>query len=327
MKRYLILLAFPVLLLFSGCGEKDEPTGEVITGAKFYYITGSTKNGTEVREHHPEPGADKLIAEIGKKIILDMQINEKQSHLFLVVYDRMSTAGLFPVLRGAKLLLVETGSGNIKELSMPERCVQIYTQWNDNNNYSVTINSKAKEGEFIIQTEMVINTNGETVFRNDTRYDVLKEGYPGLPAPKVFTASSLGKVNLIIDRTEPLSLTFVDPGRRMKRTILKSEGRLRQAEWMKSDSLVVFSVQQKEDQSGMIQSSVYLFSTDKADYLKKWSGAGEKFFKITGDYLIFDNQIRNSSEITIYDLRTGKEFSLHSGGNPVSLKKSPGILN
>lgn len=327
MKKLLFAAVLTSLYFFTGCGQKEEPVAVSAEKARFFYLTVSGEGESVIREHYPESGSDKLTAKAGKYKVLDMQINQSMSHAFLVVFEGKGTEGLFPVLKGAKLLLLDLKSGGIKEISRFERCIQIYTQWNDDKNYSITLNSKVPEGEFVTQKEMVISSSGETVFSNETKFDVLKEGYPQLPAPKIFTASKLGKVNLLVDSLKPLTLTFIDPARRLKRTILKTEGKIRQAEWINNDSLVVFSLQHKDDNSDIKQSSVFVFSAEKGDYIRKWSGAGEKFFKITGDYLIFDNRIRNNSDITIYNLKTGKEISLQSGGTPVTLKVSAGVLN
>lgn len=327
MKKVLFAAVIISLYILSGCGQKEKPAAESVAGDKFFYLIVSPEGESEVREHYPGSGSDKLIAKAGKFKVLDMQINQSMSKAFLVVFDGRGTEGLFTVLKGARLLLIDLKSGIIKEVHRLERCIQLYTQWNDDKNYSVTFNTRLPEGEFVTQTEMVINSSGETVFSNENKFDVLKEGYPQLPFPKIYTASKLGKVNLLVDSLAPLSLTFVDPAKRLKRTILKSEGRIRQAEWINNDSLVVFSVEQKDKNADVNQSSVFVFSAEKGDYIKKWSGAGEKFFKITGDYLIFDNRIRNNSDITIYNLKTGKEITLQSGGAPVTLKVSAGVLN
>jgi hypothetical protein len=255
--------------------------------------------------------------------VIDLSVSPDFQKAFFVTALSVEEGGSLPLIRKVKLYLIDLVLMKITHIKKYGNAGQIITNWEDENNFKIVINTFDKIiATDINQTTQLYNSFGKLLVDESKTFDLLKDGYPALPKPKRNYESPSGEYYLQLSGDRQFFL-LNERRTNQQDTIKTSKLLTNQFAWSYNEKYL--AVNFVSGNSVLDTSSILVYSLSNKKVQKEWKGNGIKNFYLLNKLLIFDNGIGQESELIIYNCGTNKVINKIRIKGGCGLKNIPGI--
>lgn len=266
--------------------------------------------------------------------VVELSYSPDKKKAFFLTAGHYGKKNIFPYITRVKLYEINIDSQKVKFIKRIGKGIQVFTQWEDNNNFKVVINRIDEiVATYIRQQTYIYNVFGKELLNETEIFDLTKSGYPR-PAhkPDDFNSPS-GKFTLLNKGQDTTQVYLVDHQLGEQFYITGNSQQINKFTWPLNEKYLVFStidlgIKNKSIGSGEEETSTLVIFDNRAHkILKQWRGSGVKNFYIRNEFLIFDNGFLNNSEIIIFNLNTMRQFDNIKIRRGCGLRNIPEIPN
>ncbi len=319
--KYFFVFLLAALLL--SCGKNntaDEETSgkksivpEVEESVEQFVFVGSIQGRPGLYKYTVENKTIKPFWSGRNEKVVELSYSDDMQSAFFLTARGYGKKGAFPFINKVKLYHINPDSMKAKEVENLGSGLQLFSRWENNDNFKVVINSIDKTvASYVDQRTKVYDKSGKLLVDENKIFDIGKQGYPEPIHPKLNTLSPTGRFQLISNGDKNPSIYLRDLDNNKDVFIVKSSFGLRQIEWTIDDSLLVFSIADITPNNNTLYnkmpqtSKLILYDVVNHKIIKEWEGGGVKNFYLTKKLLIFDDGFSNNSSIKIYDYKKQK---------------------
>jgi hypothetical protein len=321
------IIVFSILFLQS-CSDKKEERKTNLNSTKpklkdFLFI-GMIKDKAGLYKYELDKKAFKLWWSDKREEVVELSYSEKMQNVFFITSKYFGKAGAFPFINNIKLYLMNPETGRANFIEEIGNGLQVFTQWADENNFRIIINSFDKTvANYVNHRKILYNIYGKKLEDITETFDITKQGYPQPPEKKIdyfYPEKNYSIENRVNDSTAVyLKEDETD------RLIIKSDQQIKQIEW-ENEFLFLSTIKIKPNNESLNTeipqiSKLIVYSLEQSQILKMWVGGGVKNFFVAGDFLVFDDGFGKDSHIIIYDLKNKKIY------DEIRIKRGCGLKN
>jgi hypothetical protein len=324
-KAILLLFLFVFII---GCREKQQKPPELSQGKKIEQVVKSEKFDSflfvGVIVH--KPGIYRFDVIKKKRIdfwsnyneqVVELSYSPDRKSAFFLTAGHFGKRSFLPYITRVRLYLIDISTYKVKFIKNLGNGVQVFTQWDSNNNFKVIINRADKiVPTYINQQTCIYNLFGKELLNEIQTYDLTKSPYPRPPRNKVNYNSPGGNYRLVNQAADSTNVFIEDKQKNTINFITSSSQQLNEFAWSYDENYLIFStiditvgnktLSSKEPAT----SSLYIYNIQQNKIVNEWEGNGVKNFFIKDDFLIFDNGFEQKSSITIINYRTLKVYDV-----------------
>ena len=335
------LILFTLVIVLAGCGKKNDRPAENKSAQKdtTVVVKEEKHSGSFIFvgmiEHKPglyrynfaTKKYEQFWSNYNEQVV-ELSYSPDKKSLFFLTAGHFGKKSLFPYITRVKLYQVYPDSSKVRFVKRIGDGIQVFTQWEDNNNFKVIINRIDEiVATHIYQQTYIYNVFGKEVLNEKEIFDITKSGYPRPKhKPENFNSPS-GRYTLLNESKDTTQTYLVDLKKDDKYFITANEQLLNKFSWPMNEKYLVFSTvnlladNQKAKSKVPETSTLILYNTAQHNIVKEWGGSGVKNFFICDDLLIFDNGFLDNSSITIFDLRNLQPY------DEIKIKRGCGLRN
>ncbi len=319
--RFLLPL---ILLLLSGCGEKIRKTAEPVkTGkntvtikkekfSRFIFV-GMADQKAGLYEYNVPGKKHKEFWSNYNEQVVELSYSPDMRSAFFLTAGHLGKKSVLPYITRVRLYLIDLDSLKVKFIKNFGDGVQVFTQWENNNNFKVIVNSiDTIVATYINQQTFIYNTFGKEQLNEVQTYDLTTTGYPKPYRNKTNYTSPDGRFKLINKNADSTKVYLADRRKNKTDFIITNDQQLNQFFWSDDGKYLIFStIDISADNKTLntkepLTSGLYVYNIQQKKIVKEWEGDGIKNFFIKNDLLIFDNGFDENSSISIFNYMTLK---------------------
>ncbi len=311
-------------LLLSGCGEKTREKSKTYSSAKNSLTEKGRKFTNFIFVGMADQKAGLYKYDLSRKKykefwsnyneqVVELSYSPDRKSAFFLTAGHLGKKSVLPFITRVKLYLINLDSLKVKFIKNFGDGVQVFTQWENNNNFKVVMNGiDSIVATYINQQTFIYNIFGKEQLNEVQTYDLTTTGYPEPYHSKVSYNSPDGRFKLINKNADTTKIYLADIRKNRTDLIVVSDQHLNEFQWSDEGKYLIFSTidisaknktfDTKESQT----SGLYIYDLRKKKIVKEWNGDGIKNFFIKNDFLIFDNGFGDNSSVSIFNCRTLK---------------------
>jgi hypothetical protein len=321
------ILVFSILFLqFCNNKKEEQKTNLNSTEPKLkdFLFVGMIKDKAGLYKYEFDKKSFKLWWSDEKEEVVELSYSEKNRNVFFITSKNFGMAGAFPFINNIKLYLINPETGRVNFIEEIGNGLQVFTQWADENNFKIIINSFDKKiTNYINHRKILYNIFSKKLEDITEPYDITIQGYPQPPGKKINYFSPKQKYSIESRGDDSIGVYLIEDEK--EELIYKSDQQIKQIDW-ENEFLFLSTVKIKPINEDLNTkdpeiSKLIIYSLEQKDILKIWGGGGVKNFFVAGDLLIFDNGFGNDSHIAIYDLKYKKIY------DEIRIKHGCGLKN
>jgi hypothetical protein len=260
--------------------------------------------------------------------VVELSYSPDGKSAFFLTAGHLGKRSFLPFITRVKLYLIDISTYKVKFIKNFGNGVQVFTQWDSNNNFKIIINRADKiVPTYINQQTYIYNLFGKELLNEVQTYDLTKNGYPKPPHNPINYVSPDGDYELDNKSADSTNLYLKNINRNFLYFIISNSQKLNEFAWSYDENYLIFSTvditfsNKTLNSKEPVTSSLYIYNIQQNKVLKDWGGNGVKNFFIKNDFLIFDNGFEEKSSITIINYRTLKIYDV------IKLKNGCGLRN
>lgn len=267
-----------------------------------------------------------------RETVIDLSVSPDFMKAYFITALSIEEGGTLPLIRKVKLYLVDLKLLRITHIKNFGNTGQIITKWEDENNYTIIMNTIDKViATDVNQTTQLFNNFGKLLIDESKTFDILKDGFPQPPKTKTnYESPSMRYV--IQESAERNAYHLTDRTTKEKDSISSVPLYTNQLSWSYDDKFVTanfYDVNLNNPDGAVTKidsSSIVIYSLTDKKIQREWNGTGLKNFTLLNDLLLFDSGFGELSELLIYNLKTDEVTNtIHLRGG-CGLKNIPGLL-
>lgn len=335
-----LLLLLSILLLI-GCGEKPQKQTETIPVKKDKPVVKKEKFDSflfvGVIIH--KPGIYKYnVAEKKRKEfwsnyneqVVELSYSPDRKVAFCLTAAHLGKKSLLPYIIRAKLYLIDIETSKVKFIKSFGNGVQVFTQWENENNFKVIVNRTDKiVATYINQQTYIYSMFGKELLNEVQTYDMTKSGYPRPPHNPLNYESPFEDYKFVNKTVDSTNVYLEDMQNGRNYFITSNSQQLNHFNWSYDENYLIFSTinitagNKTLNSKEPATSDLFIYDIAQNKIVKEWKGSGVKNFFIRNDFLIFDNGFDEKSSITIFNYRTLKIYDVIKLKNGCGLRNMP----
>jgi len=256
----------------------------------------------------------KIIWSSKNQRVIVLSYSDNLKNAFFITAKSYGKLGVFPFVEKIRLYTLETQTGKINFVKVIGSGMEVYTQWETDDTFSIILNSLDENiATYVNQQKQIFNVFGK-LLRDETKtYDLTADGYPSLTKKEREGLSPNAKYFFTV-KTDSINVYTISSGKENKEIISTSQV-LRKFEWEERNKLIFTTADLTPANKTLYSknpetSKIIIYSPETDEILKFWEGGGVKNFLIMNNKLIFDTGFENESKINLIDLETFKQFDV-----------------
>lgn len=328
-----------IFLFIAGCGEKPQKPIEtipvkkekpVVKKEKFksFLFVGIIIHKPGIYEYDVAKRIRKEFWSNYNEQVVELSYSPDMKSAFFLTAGYLGKKSFLPYITRVKLYLIDLGSFKVKFIKNFGNGVQVFTQWENNNNFKIVVNRSDKiVPTYINQQTYIYNVFGKELLNEVQTYDLTKNPYPRPPHNPQNYESPGGEYRIVNSSPDSTKLYLENTQEKSYSFITSSGQKLNKFDWSYDENYLIFStiditagnktLKSKEPAT----SNLYIYDIKQNKVVKEWKGNGIKNFFIKNDFLIFDNGFDEKSSITIINYRTLKVYNI------IKLRSGCGLRN
>jgi hypothetical protein len=339
MPKTLVLLFLFVFVI--GCREKQQKSPELIQAKKTEQVvkpeTFDSFLFVGVIVHKPGIYKFDVIKKKRREFwsnyneqVVELSYSPDRESAFFLTAGHFGKRSFLPYITRVRLYLIDISTNEVKFIKNLGNGVQVFTQWDSNNNFKVIINRADKiVPTYINQQTYIYNLFGKELLNEVQTYDLTKNPYPRPPHSNINYNSPSGNYKLINQSADSTNVYLENNQTNSVNFITSNSQKLNEFAWSVDENYLIFStiditvgnktISSKEPAT----SSLYIYNIKQNKIVGEWGGNGVKNFFIKNDFLIFDNGFEQKSSITIFNYRSMKVYDVIKLRNGCGLRDIP----
>ncbi len=313
------ILLIIILLVFISCSDRKDQTSDnsleqEIASAKLtdfneLYFVGIYNGLPSIYRYDNKTGKAKIFWSGSDERVIDLLVSEDRQTAFFITKKKQRLKSSQPAIERGQLYRIDLISKKVQQIAHLDEGIQIIAFWNDNDRFTLVINSIDKTiASYINKNTQVYNRFGKLLSDNNEIFDLTKDGYPvtKLPQPKY---TSPNKMFNIVEKNDSI---FIQ--QKNVKTLFKTEftGKvIKQIGWADNNKhliLLLMDIAKPDELSKTkISSTLIVFDLKQKKTAVSFNGIGYKRFVLIGDLLIFDNGFGRDSYIEMFSLSSLKD--------------------
>lgn len=346
MNKFFFILIFS-LFLFNGCGEneqknlpaKEKDSVEVLKDKSFiddylqFYFVGAVDKVPGIYKYSFDDGKTRIVWSKRKEKIIDLSYSpDKRTFFFLTAKD-FGIEGTLPFVNRVKVYQINPSTGTITYLKDIGSGLQVFSRWEEKNNYQVVLYSFDNAvSNYINQNIFLFNSLGKVIMDEVITYDLTTDGYPKPPTSVLNLVSPSKKFKLVVAAGDYNTIILKDIKTKKDHQVMKTSQQLSSVIWSTDSKHLFFSTVDISERNTTLKtknpetSQLVIYSTESKKIIKQWNGGGLKRFFVEKNILFFDSGFKDEAAVYLYNYKSGdfEETIKIKGG--CGLKSIPEIL-
>ncbi|MGA7839072.1 MAG: hypothetical protein WB996_13960 [Ignavibacteriaceae bacterium] len=330
-----------IILLFTGCGEntkqyreKSEPVND----------TTSLKTQTETIDNFIFVGMIEYKAGLYKydfakkkysqfwsnynEQVVELSYSPDKKKAFFLTAGHFGKKNIFPYITRVKLYEINIDSSKVKFIKRIGNGIQVFSQWEDNNNFKIVINRIDKiVATYIRQQTFIYNIFGKELLNETEIFDLTKNGYPR-PSHNPDNLNSPSRRFTLLNKGKDSTQVYLQDHEKGEQYYILGNGqKINKFRWSEDERYLILSTIDLNVDNNTLKakvpetSTLIIYDINEHKIVKQWSGDGVKNFYIRNDFLIFDNGFKQNSRVDIFNLGKMKQF------DEIKIKRGCGLRN
>jgi hypothetical protein len=247
---------------------------------------------------------------------------------FFLTAGHFGKKNIFPYITRVKLYEINIDSSKVRFIKRIGDGIQVFTQWEDKNNFRIVINRIDKiVATYIRQQTFIYNIFGKELLNETKIFDLTKNGYPR-PAQNPDNLNSPSKRFTVLNKGKDTTQVYLqDHDKGEQYYVLGNGQKINKIRWSEDEKYLILStidlnINKKTLNANVLETStLVIYNINKYQIVKQWNGDGVKNFYIRNDFLIFDNGFRENSRVDIFNLKKMNQF------DEIKIKRGCGLRN
>ncbi|NWF90056.1 MAG: hypothetical protein HXY50_11425 [Ignavibacteriaceae bacterium] len=242
--------------------------------------------------------------------VIDFLYSSSDTIAYMLTVSQSGKKGLFPFINNVKLYLVNINNESVMHIENLGSGLQVLSFWENDNLYKVIMNTmNSQKKGFIKQITRSYFANGKKNITEENSYSLMEAGFPNLPNLQAKLISPDKKYLLSLTQEIPYQLSLTDQAEKIVYDVLRDEKqKLNEIGWSEDGKYLVFStidispMNETLYDSDPQTSKLFIYSLINKKILAVFNGGGVKNFRLVDNYLFFDNNFKEKSNLYIYNL-------------------------
>lgn len=328
-KKFLAIILSAVI--FAGCEKKTAEQAELAVEQKValknelrdFLFVGNSGKENSLFNYNFEKDTITLFWRQERQTIVNFSYSPDKKNAFITTVSSFGKQGVFPFVRNVRVYHYDSNSRKISKIKNLKHGVQLFTLWNGDELFELTINSvDSTIANYIEQRKNIYSAKGKHVETEKQIFDLLTDGYPPPPQQKFSLISPGAKYSFAFNDDKEVKIKIDNSWT----TITTIEKPIADIGWTDNDEYLVFSCADVSPNNTTLHdkkpntSEIYVYSCAEQKIVYENKGGGLRNFIISGNLLIYDLNFSKDAAIIIYDLTSKKEKIL-------TLKNGCGVKN
>jgi hypothetical protein len=243
--------------------------------------------------------------------VIDLLVSPDRKAAYFLTKQKQKLKSSQPAIEQGRLYHIDFETKKVESVAKFEEGIQLISFWNDNDRFTVVINSVDKTiASYINKNIQVYNRFGKLLSDNSEIFDLTIDGYPltKLPALKYTSPNQLFTV---VQKNDSIQIKRNKIIKNIPTRFVNKD--LTQIEWAENNKLVILKMKpksiSKQQTAGYNNFLLVIFDIKKEKTLKIFDDDGYKNFVLIGDFLIFDSGFGKDSNVIIYKLNPLEEVN------------------
>lgn len=331
-KMKFFLLNILVILLLISCKSNNEKNPEddpamrdvktaVVRDVKGFYFVGMNQKIPSAYYYDFKSDEVNLIKSNKDEKIYELELAPDGNTFFYLTYTKLNKKIAIPEFNGIKIFRYEPALDKSELIQTLKPAIQLYSYWIDNDRFRVVAVSFDKVvASYINKNALTFNYFGKLLSDENELFDLVKNGYPVIETPPLFSLSPMKRFE-VISKNDTLFIRNNFDETENKLDLLKNN--LLKISWAEDLRNVVLMM--KNDSAGKtdISHTIIVYDLLKKKIVKTFEEKGIKSFLLLGDYLIYDFKNSQNYAINIFKLSTMNNIKTISLKDGCALKSLP----
>jgi hypothetical protein len=260
--------------------------------------------------------------------VVELSYSPDKMKAFFLTAGHFGKKNIFPYITRVKLYEINIDSSKVRFIKRIGDGIQVFTQWEDKNNFRIVINRIDKiVATYIRQQTFIYNIFGKELLNETKIFDLTKNGYPR-PAQNPDNLNSPSKRFTVLNKGKDTTQVYLqDHDKGEQYYVLGNGQKINKIRWSEDEKYLILStidlnINKKTLNANVLETStLVIYNINKYQIVKQWNGDGVKNFYIRNDFLIFDNGFRENSRVDIFNLKKMNQF------DEIKIKRGCGLRN
>ena len=321
----ILLLNILLILLFISCKSDNEKNPEddpaitdvksaLVREVKGFYFVGMNQKIPSVYYYDFISDKVKLIKSNKDEKIYELELAPDGNTFFYLTYKKLNKKIAIPEINGIKIFRYEKAVNKSELIQTLKPAIQLYSYWMDTERFRVVaVSFDEVVASYINKNALTFNYFGKLLSDENELFDLVKNGYPVIETPLLFTLSPMKRFE-VISKNDTLFIRNNFDETENKLDLLKNN--LLKISWTEDLRYVVLMMKNNSAGNTDISHTIVVYDLLKKKIVKTFEEKGIKSFLLLGDYLIYDFKSSQNYAINIFKLSSFdivKTISLKDG--------------
>jgi hypothetical protein len=236
--------------------------------------------------------------------VIDLLISPDNKSGFFITKRKQRLKSSQPAIEKGRLYRIDFELSKAELVTQLEDGLQIIPFWNDNDRFTLVINSiDLTIASYINKNIQVYNRFGKLLSDNTEVFDITKDGYPVTRQAPVRYKSE-NEMFTVIEKNDSIQIRQTNLNKEIKTRFINKQ--LIQIIWAEDNKSILLLMKQKDknksENLGDEKLLLAVFDLQKKKTTKIFSDVIANNFRLNGNYLLMDNDAEKKSFIEIIKL-------------------------
>jgi len=316
-----ILLLALIISVFLSCNDvKDKDVDEdnlnkEIENAKLtelsdIYFVGNYAGNLSIYKYDHQTNKSRVFWHSNDERVIDLLISPDYKSAYFLSKRKQRLKSSQPAIEKGRLYRIDFEANKVESISQLEEGIQVIPFWNDNDRFTLVINSIDKTiASYINKNTQVYNRFGKLLSDNTEIYDLTKDGYPITKQPSI-NYKSPNELFAVIEKNDSIYIRQQKSKKEIKTRFISKK--ILQLGWAENNKHLIMLLkpkdQQKHSTNDIEKTLLAIFDLQRKKTVKMFDTYGYKRFVLIGDFLIFDNGFGRDSHIEMFKLESLSDY-------------------
>jgi len=315
-----ILFLLTILFAFVSC-SKDQEQSEAnlnkqiadanISSFTELFFVGSYSGNPSIYTFDSQDKSANILWHKNDEHVIELLVSPDRKVAYFLTKQKQRLKSSQPAIERGRLYHIDLESKKVEPIAKFEEGIQLISFWNDNDRFTVIINSVDKTiASYINKNTQVYNRFGKLLLDNNEIFDLTKDGYPVSKLPPL-EYQSPNELFTVTEKNDSIQIR-----QKNNRKIISTRfvnKRIKQIGWAENNKHLILRLQPalelKEEINNYRQTELAVYDLQKKKTIKIFDGDGLKYFVLIGDFLILDSGFGKDSNVIIYKLNPLQEIN------------------
>lgn len=240
----------------------------------------------------------------GRKVLM-INHSKDASNVFITTVSSYKKKSSLPVIKDARLYNYSAAKNQVDEISEFGDGIQIYTFWENDDTFKVNFTfPDSLKPEILIQNIYSFDKEGKLGTVNKRTFNLIKDGFPKPPNLKPVVISPKGRFQMRNIKENGKGYIYLrDLTKNAELLVADYNGIVKNSFWTDDEKFLFIIVAIIKNGKQLSKSELLIIDTEEMKLRRNYYGPINQNLLVHGNFLFFDEQIYDVTQIVVYDLK------------------------